>query len=113
MRILIVVGFALAFVILLIGLFEPQTWIWKTWLKLHKATPTKTIPPIDRSISPEVVAKLKEKENQRSLYLRCLRIGICPRCGEKLKEEVYGLFDQFSDHKCLNCNFESLCEVLY
>lgn len=63
--------------------------------------------------TPEIMKKVAAKEGDVRDYIRCLQANICPECGEKMTVEVYGMWDQCSDHNCKACGFEAEAEVLY
>ena len=60
-----------------------------------------------------IMKKVAAKEESRNDYVRCLRVNICPKCGEKMTLKVHGSDDQYSDHNCTSCSFKDVAAVLY
>lgn len=52
----------------------------------------------------EILKKVENLENQgKTYFLRCLKVGVCPKCGSTLKKEHYIHYTAYFSVKCCAC----------
>lgn len=54
----------------------------------------------------EIMKKVEQKERNDNYFNRCLKAGICPKCGHDL-DEYEDHFGPTSDFVCTKCGFKA------
>jgi len=57
-------------------------------------------------ISQEIMSKVRNREIHAKRLERCLEVGICPKCGEELKDETRWVDNYILiKYSCISCGF--------